>query len=137
MKSAEARRNSVLANTQAEIANARATLQAAEARVAALEGSGINQAREALRLAQLSYRAGKSSLLELLDAQQAYASTQGVLIAARRARADAQATLTRQAATANEADITQCSMGTIQTARSAARRVGKRGASTCKKRGVA
>src|SRR3546814_1120036 len=74
MQSAEARRNSVLANTQAEIANARATLQAAEARVAALEGSGINQAREALRLAQLSYRAGKSSLLELLDAQQAYAS---------------------------------------------------------------
>ncbi|SCW88965.1 outer membrane protein, cobalt-zinc-cadmium efflux system [Sphingobium faniae] len=105
MQSAEARRNSVLTNTQAEIANARATLQAAEARVAALEGSGINQAREAQRLAQLSYRAGKSSLLELLDAQQAYASTQAELIAARRARADAQATLTRQAATANEADI--------------------------------
>src|SRR3546814_6679254 len=44
MQSAEARRNSVLANTQAEIANARATLQAAEESVAALEGSGINTA---------------------------------------------------------------------------------------------
>src|SRR3546814_3155112 len=76
IQSAEERRNSVLANTQAEIANARAALAAAEARVTALEGSGIGQAREALRLAQLSYRAGKSSLIDLIDAQQAYASTQ-------------------------------------------------------------
>src|SRR3546814_13535706 len=60
IQSAEARRNSVLANTQAEIANARAALAAAEARVTALEGSGIGQAREALRLAQLSYRDRKS-----------------------------------------------------------------------------
>ena len=104
-QSAEARRNSVLANTQAEIANARAALAAAEARVTALEASGIGQAREALRLAQLSYRAGKSSLLELLDAQQAYASTQAELIAARRARAEAQATLARQAAAASEVDM--------------------------------
>jgi cobalt-zinc-cadmium efflux system outer membrane protein len=107
VQGAEARRNSVLANTQAEIANARAALDAAEARVAALEGSGIGQAREALRLAQLSYRAGKSSLIELLDAQQAYASTQGELIAARRARAEAQATLARQAAAADAVDIGQ------------------------------
>lgn len=107
IQSAEARRNSVLANTQAEIANARAALAAAEARVTALEGSGIGQAREALRLAQLSYRAGKSSLIELLDAQQAYASTQAELIAARRARAEAQATLARQAAAASEVDLEQ------------------------------
>src|SRR3546814_9636319 len=90
IQSAEARRNSVLANTQAEIANARAALAAAEARVTALEGSGIGQAREALRLAQLSSRAGKSSLIDLLDAQQAYASPQAELIASRGARADAQ-----------------------------------------------
>lgn len=107
IQSAEARRNSVLANTQAEIANARSALAAAEARVIALEGSGIGQAREALRLAQLSYRAGKSSLLELLDAQQAYASTQAELIAARRARAEAQATLARQAAAASDLDMGQ------------------------------
>src|SRR3546814_6114949 len=89
------------------IANARAALAAAEARVTALEGSGIGQAREALRLAQLSYRAGKSSLIELLDAQQAYASPQDELIAARRARAEAQATLARQAAAASEVDLEQ------------------------------
>lgn len=106
IQSAEARRNSVLANTQAEIANARAALASAEARVTALEGSGIGQAREALRLAQLSYRAGKSSLIELLDAQQAYASAQAELIAARRARAEAQATLARQAAV-SEVDMDQ------------------------------
>src|SRR3546814_5092210 len=87
------------------IANARAALAAAEARVTALEGSGIGQAREALRLAQLSYRAGKSSLIELLDAQQAYASTQAVLIAARRARAEAKATLARQAPVASQVDL--------------------------------
>lgn len=106
-QAAEARRNSTLANTQAEIANARSALAAAEARVTALEGSGISQAREALRLAQLSYRAGKSSLIELLDAQQAYASTQAELIAARRARAEAQATLARQAAAASDVDTGQ------------------------------
>lgn len=106
-QSAEARRNSVLANTQAEIANARSALAAAEARVTALEDSGIGQAREALRLAQLSYRAGKSSLIELLDAQQAYASAQSELIAARRARAEAQATLARQAAAASDVDTVQ------------------------------
>src|SRR3546814_21157332 len=78
------------------IANARAALAAAEARVTALGGSGIGQAREALRLAQLSYRAGKSSLIELLDAQQAYASTPAELIAARPARGEAHATLGRQ-----------------------------------------
>jgi cobalt-zinc-cadmium efflux system outer membrane protein len=107
VQGAEARRDSVLANTQAKIANARAALAAAEARVAALEGSGIGQAREALRLAQLSYRAGKSSLIELLDAQQVYASTQAELIEARRARAEAQATLARQAAVASDVDLGQ------------------------------
>lgn len=104
---AEARRNGVLANTQAAIENARAALEAADARVAALAGSAINQSREALRLAELSYRAGKSSLIELLDAQQAYSETQAELIAARRARSEAQATLARQAAAANDAEPAQ------------------------------
>src|SRR3546814_14893112 len=67
----------------------------------------MGQAGETVRLAQLSYRAGKSSLIELLDAQQAYASTQAELIAARRARAEAQATLARQAAAASEVDLEQ------------------------------
>src|SRR3546814_5240935 len=56
MQSAEARRNSVLANTQAEIANARATLQAAEARVAALEGSRSEEHTSELQsLMRISY----------------------------------------------------------------------------------
>ncbi|WP_229668383.1 TolC family protein [Stakelama pacifica] len=107
IQAAEARRNSVLTNTQAAIANARAALDAADARVAALAGSAINQAREALRLAELSYRAGKSSLIELLDAQQAYSETQAELIAARRARAEAQATLERQAAAVGDMEAAQ------------------------------
>lgn len=86
--------------SRTQIANARSDLAAAEARLQALEGSGLGEAREALRLAQISYRAGKASLLELLDAQQAYALTQSELIDARRARAEAEARLARQAATA-------------------------------------
>src|SRR3546814_4083272 len=68
-----------------------AELEAAEARLGALEGSGIEQAREGVRLAELSYRAGKSSLVEYIDAQQAYAATQAELIAAQQARAEARA----------------------------------------------
>src|SRR3546814_14601551 len=41
MQSAEARRNSVLANTQAEIANARETLQAAEDRKSDGKGKSV------------------------------------------------------------------------------------------------
>src|SRR3546814_8470715 len=74
-----------------QIANARSDLASAEARLQALEGSGLGEAREALRLAGISYRAGKASLLELLDAQQANALTQSELIDARRARAEAEA----------------------------------------------
>ena len=86
-----ARRDDAILTAQAEIANGEAQLASAEARLAALEGSAIEQAREAVRLAELSYRAGKSSLVEYLDAQQAYAETQAALIAARRARAEARA----------------------------------------------
>lgn len=93
-----ARRDDAILTAQAEIANGEAQLASAEARLAALEGSAVEQAREAVRLAELSYRAGKSSLVEYLDAQQAYAETQAALIAARRARAEARAVLLRQAA---------------------------------------
>lgn len=99
-----ARRENAVVNAQAQIANAEAELEAAEARLAALEGSGIEQAREGVRLAELSYRAGKSTLVEYIDAQQAYATTQAELIAARRARAEARAVLARQAAADGDAD---------------------------------
>ncbi|TPG42582.1 TolC family protein [Sphingomonas koreensis] len=94
---AEARVTAATNEATATIANARASLAAAEARLGALEQSGLAEAREALRLAELSYRAGKVSLIELLDAQQAYALTQSDLIAARQVRAEAAATLAREA----------------------------------------
>src|SRR3546814_11953387 len=80
-----------------------AELEAAEARLGALEGSGIEQAREGVRLAELSYRAGKSSLVEYIDAQQAYAATQAELIAAQQARAEARAGIARPEAAAGQA----------------------------------
>ncbi|MBY8829640.1 TolC family protein [Hephaestia mangrovi] len=95
---ADARVTAATNAAAATIADARASLAAAEARLGALEQSGLAEAREALRLAELSYRAGKASLVELLDAQQAYALLQSDLIAARQARAEAAATLAREAA---------------------------------------
>ena len=83
---------------EATIANARASLAAAEARLRAYEQSGVAETREALRLAELSYRSGKASLVELLDAQQAFSLTRADLIAARQARAEAAATLAREVA---------------------------------------
>ena len=101
---AAARRENAMVTAEAAIANARADLESAEARLAALEGGGIEQAREGVRLAELSYRAGKSSLVEYIDAQQAYATVQAERIAARKARAEARATLVRQAAADGDAD---------------------------------
>lgn len=98
IEAAEARVAAAQNRAAATIANARASLAAAEARLGALEQSGVTESREALRLAELSYRAGKASLLELLDAQQAYALTQTDLIAARQARAEAAAALAREGA---------------------------------------
>ena len=99
-----ARREDAILKAEAAIANARAELDAAEATLVAIEGSGIAQAREGVRLAELSYRAGKSSLVEYIDAQRAFADTQAELIAARRARAEARAILARQAAADGDAD---------------------------------
>ncbi len=101
---AAARRENAVVTAAAAIANARADLDSTEARLAALEGAGIEQAREGVRLAELSYRAGKSSLVEYIDAQQAYAAMRTALIAARRARAEAWAILARQAAAEGDAD---------------------------------
>lgn len=95
---AAARRAGALALATANVGNAAANFNAAEARVAALESAAIPQASEALRLARLSYQAGRLSLLELLDAQEAFAAAQTELIEARLARAQAGAALDRAAA---------------------------------------
>lgn len=98
IEAAEARRAGVLATVTVRTQNAIAAVDAAEARVRALEGSAIPEAFEALRLTQLSYQEGRSSLVELLDAQNAYNSAQAALIDARLALALATAELGRVAA---------------------------------------
>nr|WP_294846407.1 TolC family protein [uncultured Sphingomonas sp.] len=75
--------------------DARIMLGAAETRYEALAGPGISQAEEALRLARIGYNAGKFSLLELLDAQNALTTAKLNLIQARLDRANALAALIR------------------------------------------
>ncbi len=75
--------------------DARMLLGAAEMRYEALAGPGIAQAEEAVRLARIGYNAGRFSLLELLDAQNALTTSKLNLIQARLDRANALAALIR------------------------------------------
>lgn len=95
LAAAEARRASALATTTAKARNAIATVEGAQRRVAALEKAAIPEAEEALRLAQRAYEEGKASLLELLDARNAYVAAQRDLTEARLALALAAAELAR------------------------------------------
>lgn len=88
---AEAERSTARVSASTRVANALANLTAASARVEALEEAAIPEGREALRLAQLSYQAGKIELIELLDAQAALASAEMQLVEARLAQAEAAA----------------------------------------------
>lgn len=98
IRAAEFEQASARVSASTRIANARANLSAATARVEALESGAIPEGREALRLAQLSYEAGKIELIELLDAQAALTSAQTQLIEARLAQAEATAELARATA---------------------------------------
>lgn len=88
-----------LAQTRLDAKRARHDAQfafdAAQMRVEALSGAGATQAEEALRIARAGYAAGKFSLVELIDAQQAYNSAKLLLIEARLDRARAAAALVR------------------------------------------
>lgn len=95
---ADARRAAALLDVSTRGRNAIAAVEAAERRVAALEQAAVREAAEALRLTELSYREGRSSLLELLDAQEAYTATQAALTGARLELALATADLGRIAA---------------------------------------
>ena len=95
---AEARRATTLTDTTARARNAIAAREAAERRVDALEESALPEAAEALRLAVRSYEEGRASLLELLDAQDAYTAAQTALTEARLQLALATAELGRLAA---------------------------------------
>lgn len=98
LTAAEARRENSLAAVTARGRNAIAAVEAAQRRVAALERSALPEGREALRLAQIAYQQGRASLLELIDAQNSYITTQAALTEARLALAIATAELGRIAA---------------------------------------
>jgi cobalt-zinc-cadmium efflux system outer membrane protein len=95
---ADARRAGVLAEITVRARNAVTAVEAAEARMRALQDAALPEALEALRLTQQSYREGRSTLLELLDAQDAYTNAETALIDARLAYALATAELGRVAA---------------------------------------
>jgi cobalt-zinc-cadmium efflux system outer membrane protein len=95
---AEARQASVLATITVRARNAISNVESAQARVRALETAALPEGLEALRLAQQSYREGRATLLELLDAQNAYTAAESALIDARLALALATAELGRVAA---------------------------------------
>lgn len=74
---------------------AQTMLSAADERLVALSGPGLRQAIEAERVAEIGYRAGKFSLLELIGAQEALTNTRLKIIEAQLDRARALAALAR------------------------------------------
>lgn len=92
---AEARVAQARLDASREVRDAQTLLAAAEARLLALDGAGLAQAREAVRVAGIGYRAGRFSLVDVLDAQTALNTTLGNIIDARRDRARAIAALQR------------------------------------------
>ncbi|WP_126177285.1 TolC family protein [Tsuneonella rigui] len=99
LEGAEARRAGAEIAADARARNARGAVDANLRRVEALEQSAIPEAAEALRLAELSYREGRATLLELLDTQESYTAARAALTDARLALALAQAELARAVAT--------------------------------------
>jgi cobalt-zinc-cadmium efflux system outer membrane protein len=98
LAAAEARRASTLATTSAQARNAIAAVEAAQRRVDALGNAALPEATEALRLAVRSFEEGRATMLDLLDAQEAYTTAQTALTEARLALALATAELGRLSA---------------------------------------
>jgi cobalt-zinc-cadmium efflux system outer membrane protein len=94
-RAAELQLNIALAEAVRRINDARSAFEAADARAAALEIQAVRQAEEALNLAQVGYEAGRFQLIDVLDAEQAFASIRTASIEARLARARAAAALIR------------------------------------------
>ena len=95
---AQARQRTALIGATTRGRNAIAAVEAAQRRLVALQKAALPEAKEALRLAQLSYAAGRATLLELLDAQNAYVATQASLTDAELSLSLATADLRRIAA---------------------------------------
>ena len=94
---AAARRAEAIAESARQIGDAQAALMAATARERVLQENASRMA-EALRLARLGFEAGKFSLLDVLDAEEAHFTIQLNLAEARLARALAESALLRAAA---------------------------------------
>jgi len=81
--------------SQRDVRNAQMALDAATRRSKAISESGLKQAEEALRLAQLGYQAGKFSLLDVLDAEAALNQIRDALVESQLVRVQAAADLAR------------------------------------------
>lgn len=94
-RASELQLNVALIDAVRKLNDARASFDAADARATALETQAIRQAEEALNLAQIGYEAGRFQLIDVLDAEDAFASILNASIEARLARATAAAALIR------------------------------------------
>ena len=92
---ANSRRVQALAESVRRIRGAEDAYAAAESRVRTLEQIAGPAAQQALDLARAGFDAGRFSLLDVLDAEEAFASAQATLIEAQRDRAVAAAELER------------------------------------------
>ncbi len=94
-RAAELQLRVALTDAVRRLNDARAAFEAADARASALETQAVRQAQEALDLAQIGYEAGRFQLIDVLDAEEAFASILDAAIEARLARAEAAAALIR------------------------------------------
>src|SRR3546814_3857551 len=96
-------RNDAIAEARA----AGAQIAAAQSRVAAAEASQ-RTAEETYRLARIAYEAGKSPLVELLNARQGLGAARGIVLDAKVARFEARAHLVRLQGRNLSGDEIQC-----------------------------
>ena len=100
---AEARRNAALAGAIRRTRDAQAALRTAEAQLAFLENQAEPEAIEAVRIAREGFSAGRFTLLDVLDAEEALNTVQAAMITAELERAQAVAALTRASETEGSA----------------------------------
>ena len=100
---AEARRNAALTAAIRRTRDAQAALRTAEAQLAFLENQAEPEAIEAVRIAREGFSAGRFTLLDVLDAEQALNTVQAAMITAELERAQAVAALTRASETEGSA----------------------------------
>ncbi|SUS03295.1 Outer membrane protein [uncultured Defluviicoccus sp.] len=94
-RAAELQLTITLADVTRKLNDARSAFEAADARATALESAAVRQAEEALNLAQVGYEAGRFQLIDVLDAEEAFASIRNAVIEAKLARARAAAAMIR------------------------------------------